>query len=124
MPRPFAPALLALTLAGGCAQPTGPEHEISGQVLFNQYCARCHGNDGVPTPAAPTASSFADAAVVDRISDESMKGVIRAGKGQMPGFGDTFTEATLQVLVAYVRSLPGGGAKGGGAEAPAGTPAP
>ncbi|MCA9709531.1 MAG: cytochrome c [Myxococcales bacterium] len=110
MRRPGASALLALTIAAGCAQPTGPEHEISGQILYNQYCARCHGNDGVPTPKAPTASSFADAAAVERLSDESMKGVIRAGKGQMPGFGETFTDATLQVLVAYVRSLPAGGA--------------
>lgn len=109
MRHPGVSALLVLTIAGGCSQPTGPEHEISGRVLFNQYCARCHGSDGVPTAMAPTASSLADAKVVERLSDESIKGVIRAGKGQMPGFGDTFTDATLQVLTAYVRALPGGG---------------
>jgi mono/diheme cytochrome c family protein len=116
MLRRRASALVALALAG-CTQPTGPELEISGQQLYNQYCARCHGVDGVPTEAAPTSSSFADRAVVERLTDESMKGVIRAGRGQMPGFGDRFTDATLQVFVAYVRSLPA--AK---AEAPA-TPA-
>ena len=117
MLRPCAAAVFALTV-GACAQPTGPEHQISGERLFNQYCARCHGSDGVPTKDAPTASSFASAAVVERLSDETIKGVIRKGKGQMPGFGDRFTEATLQVLVAYVRTLPQG------AEAPPGAAAP
>jgi mono/diheme cytochrome c family protein len=106
MRRRRASALVALALAG-CSQPTGPELAISGEQLYNQYCARCHGVDGVPTQAAPTASSFADPGVIERLNDESMKGVIRAGKGQMPGFGEHFTEVTLQVMVAYVRSLPG-----------------
>lgn len=110
MPRRRASALVALALAG-CTQPTGPELPISGEQLYNQYCARCHGVDGVPTAEAPTASSFADPAVVERLSDETMKGVIRMGRGQMPGFGDRFTEATLQVFMAYVRSLPGGKAE-------------
>jgi mono/diheme cytochrome c family protein len=103
--RRRASALVALALAG-CSQPTGPELVISGEQLYNQYCARCHGVDGVPTEAAPTASSLADPGVVERLSDEAMKGVIRGGRGQMPGFGDRFTDATLQVFVAYVRSLP------------------
>ncbi|MCX4241063.1 c-type cytochrome [Paraliomyxa miuraensis] len=102
-----AVALLALWLAGGCTQPAGPERPISGKQLYEQYCARCHGEAGIPTKDAPTASSLADAAFVERLSDEGIKGVIRAGRGQMPGFGDRFTDATLQVLVAHVRSLPG-----------------
>ncbi len=106
MRRRRASALVALALAG-CTQPTGPEITISGEQLYNQYCARCHGVDGVPTAAAPTASSFAEAGLIDRLSDETIKGVIRSGRGQMAGFGDRFTEATLQVLAAYVRGLPG-----------------
>lgn len=103
-------ALVALGLVlAGCTQPTGPEIDISGEQLYNQYCARCHGVDGVPTEAAPTSSSFADPGVVERLTDEAIKGVIRSGRGQMPGFGDRFTEATLQVLAAYLRSLPAGG---------------
>jgi mono/diheme cytochrome c family protein len=118
--RRRASALVALVLAlAGCTQPTGPELAISGEQLYNQYCARCHGVDGVPTAAAPTSSSFADPGVVERLSDETMKGVIRSGRGQMPGFGDRFTEAALQVMVAYVRTLPAPPA-----EAPAGAAAP
>lgn len=118
MLRPCAAAVFAL-MVGACAQPTGPEHQISGERMFNQYCARCHGIDGVPTKDAPTASSFASAAVVERLSDEKIKGVIRKGQGQMPGFGERFTEATLQVFVAYVRTLPeGGGGAPVGASAP------
>ncbi len=58
---------------------------------------------------------------MERLSDETIKGVIRAGKGQMPGFGDRFTDATLQVFAAYVRSLPGPSA-GASAEPPAAAP--
>lgn len=120
MPRPRVVPVLALVLAAGCSQPTGPERPIEGKRLYDQYCARCHGVGGVPTKEAPTASSFADAAFVERLSDESMKGVIRGGRGQMPGFGDRFTDATLQVMVAYVRELPAKGAAGSGkASAPA-----
>jgi mono/diheme cytochrome c family protein len=118
MRRRRACTLVALALAG-CTQATGPELVISGEQLYNQYCARCHGVDGVPTKEAPTSSSFADPAVVEALSDETMKGVIRAGRGQMPGFGDRFTDVTLQVFVAYVRSLPKAPA-----EAPAAPAAP
>lgn len=118
MRRLGACTLLALALAG-CTQPTGPELPISGEQLYNQYCARCHGVDGVPTAEAPTASSFADPAVAQRLSDEGIKGVIRMGRGQMPGFGDRFTEATLQVFAAYVRNL-----ARAGAESPAAPAAP
>lgn len=106
MSRAAASALVAFAFAAGCSQPTGPEKNIDGERLFNQYCARCHGSEGIPTEAAPTASSLANATHVESLSDESMKGVIRAGRGQMAGFGDRFTDATLQVLVAYIRSLP------------------
>ena len=119
MPRCRASLLLVLASAlAGCSQPTGPEQAIEGERLFNQYCARCHGVDGNPTKEAPTANSFAVAANIEKLSDETIKGVIRGGKGQMPGFGDRFTEATLQVFTAYVRSLPGK------ASEPAAKPAP
>ncbi|MCH9685337.1 MAG: cytochrome c [Deltaproteobacteria bacterium] len=117
----IAALVLALAGLGGCSEATGPEREIVASQLYNQYCARCHGADGKPTAAAPTASSFAVAANVERLTDEGIKGVIRAGRGQMPGFGERFTDATLQVLVAYVRKLPAAKpeTKASGASAPA-----
>lgn len=95
-------------LALGCAEQSGPEHEISGKQLYEHYCARCHGVDGRPVPEQPQARNLADRRIVDNLSDESISMTIRMGREpSMPAFRDTFTEASLQVLVAYVRQLSG-----------------
>jgi mono/diheme cytochrome c family protein len=113
-----AVAFAALTAATGCESATGPRKEISGEVLYNQYCARCHGPGG--EPVVPGAPNFADPNVMAGLSDMGMKGIIRKGVearrnpatgdviGEgMPGFDEQFTDATLMVLVAYVRGFTG-----------------
>lgn len=115
MRRTLLACLLGVSL-GGCDSATGPEHEISGRVIYEQYCARCHGLDG--KPVVPGAPSFADPNVMAGLSDMGIKGIIKKGAeprrnpadGEvvsegMPGFGEQFTEASLMVLVAYLRSL-------------------
>ncbi len=111
--------VLACVLAssvGACESATGPRREISGQVIYDQYCARCHGPDG--KPVVPGAPDFSDPNVMAGLSDMGIKGIIKRGaEGRrnpatgdvvsegMPGFGEQFTEATLMVLVSYLRSL-------------------
>ncbi len=98
----------ALVIAAACGEATGPEREISGQQLYEQYCARCHGADGRPTPEQPQARNLADRRIVDALSDEAIFMIVQRGREPgMPAFGDQFTEASLSVLVAYVRSLSG-----------------
>jgi mono/diheme cytochrome c family protein len=102
---PLASLVLAAT---ACGEATGPVREISGEQLYQQYCARCHGIDGHPVPEQPQARSLADRRIVDGISDEAMMMVVQRGRPPgMPAFGDQFTEASLSVLVAYVRTLSG-----------------
>ena len=109
-------ACVLASSVGACESATGPRHEISGQVIYDQYCARCHGPDG--KPVVPGAPSFADPNVMAGLSDMGIKGIIKRGAEPrrnpqsgdvisegMPGFGEQFTEATLMVLVAYLRSL-------------------
>lgn len=93
----------------GCGDPTGPEREISGEQLYNQYCARCHGPDGRGVPSQPAARDrLSDPRIMGMMSDEHIRGVILAGKPpNMPAFQGEFTDAALMVLVAYVRSLSG-----------------
>lgn len=118
MLQPFrvrASILLASCFAlGGCSDPTGPETPISGQHLYDQYCARCHGADGSGTPESPgSAGKLNNAERMAMLSDEQVMGIIRAGRPgpqpgtppAMPGFADQFTEAKLMVLTAYVRQL-------------------
>jgi mono/diheme cytochrome c family protein len=117
-------AALACVLAlQACGEATGPEREISGEQIYNQYCARCHGSDGYPVPEMKQARVLADRRVIDAMTDEAIKMAIQRGKGeQMPAFGDVFTEASLLVLVAYVRSL--SGSQGKHAPEPEGGAAP
>lgn len=125
MRGPLCAAVVAGLWVAGCGDPTGPEREISGRVLYDQYCARCHGPDGEPIlgpdgkPAVPFATNLSDRPTVDKLTDMAFSGVVRAGRpaarneaGEivnpgMPAFGDQFTEATMMVLIAYVRSFSG-----------------
>ncbi len=105
-------AALAVSLCAiACGDPTGPETPISGQQIYDQYCARCHGADGAGVAEQPAALGRLNTPAVMRTkSDEQIMGVIRAGKPPtMPGFAGEFTEAKLMVLTAYVRSLSGTG---------------
>jgi mono/diheme cytochrome c family protein len=117
MGRSLCVAVVALLAAAGCGNATGPEHEISGKVLYDQYCARCHGEDG--TPVYKELSSLNDRRLMDQISDMAFDGIVRGGRPAlrdaagkdvvpaMPAFGEQFTDATMMVLVAYVRSFSG-----------------
>lgn len=109
--------LLAFATLVGCQNPTGPEREISGERLYSQNCARCHGADGKGVPEQPEARDLSDRGFVDGLSDMRLRGVIRAGKPpKMPGLGNQLTDAALMVLVAHVRSL--SGSKGARARQP------
>lgn len=99
---------IASVIVLGCAPTVGPEREIDGQVLYEQYCARCHGLDGRPVPEQPNARNLADRRIVDNLSDQAIEMMIENGREpSMPAFRGQFTEASLMVLVAYVRSLSG-----------------
>lgn len=97
-----------VVVTSACQEATGPEREISGQQLYEQYCARCHGTTGRPMQGQTQARDLSDRRIVDTISDEAIKGAIRNGRPPaMPAFRDQFTDGALNVLIAYVRSLSG-----------------
>lgn len=102
-------AALAITVVvSGCVDTVGPERAIDGQQLYENYCARCHGVDGRPVPEQPQARDLSNRRIVDTLGDEAISMAIRMGRPPtMPAFRDEFTEASLMVLVAYVRSLSG-----------------
>lgn len=87
---------------------------MSGQQIYERQCARCHGLDGRPTKASPTARDLTNRGYVDGLGDKQIRAAIMAGRpigaapGQpntMPAFGNQFSEPELKVLVGYVRSL-------------------
>lgn len=106
----------ALLLLGplACTDAAGPEQPMSGKQIYDRQCARCHGADGRPTKAAPTARDLTNRSYIDDLGDQRIRQAIMEGRpamtapGQtqmMPAFGNQFSEPELQVLIGYVRSL-------------------
>jgi mono/diheme cytochrome c family protein len=106
----FGAVLGAAIFGAGCKR-----KEIEGDThaeakhLFDSICAKCHGTDGRGgVPAAeglPPPRNFCDHAFQASRTDEELKRVIRAGKGQMPPFGALFDDTQLTLLVAYLRGF-------------------
>ena len=98
---------------GGCSNAAGPEQPMSGEQLYNRQCARCHGVDGRPTKAAPTARDLTNRSYIDSLGNKSIRAAIMAGRPVgapadqqvMPAFGNQFSEPELELLIGHVRSL-------------------
>ena len=94
------------------ARPNQParayESDSSAAELFSKNCARCHGKDGRAKgfkAKAVGARNLTDPQWQDRVSDERLFNSINNGKGKMPPYGKKLTEAEVNSLVTYVRSL-------------------
>jgi len=69
-----------------------------GYKLFMMNCAHCHGNDA-------RGDEGPDLHGVTK-SDARIASLIKNGrKGEMPKFGSKLTDADVQALIAFVRSL-------------------
>ena len=80
----------------------------SGAELYARFCVTCHGRDGrarVSRGRSTRARNLADREWQDRVTDERIYNVITNGKGRMPGFAKKISEAEIDQLVQYVRSL-------------------
>ena len=78
------------------------------KTMYNQSCAKCHDRDGQAKSVRGKlthARDLTDAQWQQKVSDERIFNVISNGKGKMPAFGKKFSEAEINELVNYVRSL-------------------
>jgi mono/diheme cytochrome c family protein len=78
-------------------------------TIFNSKCATCHGKDGrAKTLKAKFngARNLANADWQESVTDERIFNSISNGHGKkMPAFGEKFSQAEIESLVAYVRGL-------------------
>ena len=84
------------------------ERQNSAAQLFSQNCAKCHGKDGRAKglkAKVAAVRNLTDAEWQDRVTDERIFNSINNGKGKMPAFGKKLSEADVNSLVNYVRSL-------------------
>jgi mono/diheme cytochrome c family protein len=83
---------------------------------YDAVCAACHGTTGnADGPGAATLSTppkkFDDCAVMSKISDETLIGVIKDGgashhlSAEMQPWGSAFDEQQIKDLVAYIRTF-------------------
>ncbi len=80
------------------APPEKPAKVTEGARLFGLNCAHCHGVDA-------TGDEGPDLHGVTK-SDAKIAGYIKNGiKGEMPKFGQKLSDADVQALIAYIRSL-------------------
>lgn len=105
-------ALLALSLTACGEEDTSTNNATNntnnanpavtaGKALWDaNSCAGCHGANGKGTAAGADLT----AAAITGLSDDTLKGSIKNGKGNMPPYG-SLSDEQLSNLVAYIRSL-------------------
>jgi mono/diheme cytochrome c family protein len=82
--------------------------QADARVLFEENCAKCHGKDGRAKTVRGKvvgARNLAKPSWQDKESDEEIAAAIKKGPGAMPSFAKKFSQAEIDSLVAYVRSL-------------------
>ena len=72
-----------------------------GRELYAQYCESCHGRDMVTT-----SSLVFDLRKFPRTDAERFRSSVLNGKGGMPAWRDTLSDADVASLWAYVNSEP------------------
>ena len=94
-------SLLALSLAvPALAQNNGAE-------IFKSKCALCHGADGLATTTTAKmmkVPSFRSPDLV-KAPESLLVEATKDGKGKMPAYKNQLTDAQIQQVVAYIRTL-------------------
>jgi mono/diheme cytochrome c family protein len=81
-----------------------PEAIALGDRLFDITCTSCHGVDGYGSPMAPALNN---ALFLSETSDTQIHQIIAMGVSGtiMPAWGSRFSEADINAIIAYLRSL-------------------
>ena len=104
----FLLCLLAIARPPQPSNTTSSMSETNAADLFSKNCTRCHGKDGRANgfkAKVVGARNLTNAEWQDRASDERIFNSITNGKGKMPAYGKKLSEAEINSLVNYVRSL-------------------
>jgi mono/diheme cytochrome c family protein len=96
----FAPDLaLAQQTAPPPSAAAPPASKLDVPQLFATTCGWCHTDSGRETGKGPQLMNTAR-------SDDFIRNRIKNGKeGAMPAFGTTFSDADIDKIIAYIRSL-------------------
>lgn len=79
-----------------------PDVDATGEEIYAQLCARCHGDDlsgGVAPDIGPGSNAAAE-------TDDYLEFTVSNGRGRMPSFA-SLDDDQLDRLVAYLREAQG-----------------
>jgi len=105
----FLPAALGVSVWATA----DPARIAKGREVYATACAACHGADGRGNPdweSVVRPVSFADCGTTAEPAEQwetivKKGGPVRGLSSVMPAFGDAFTGAEVQAVVAYLRTL-------------------
>lgn len=100
MRRVSAVVLMALVI--GACSPGGPDEDATGEEIYSQLCARCHGAD-LSGGLGPSLGPASNAASED---DQYLEFTIGNGRGRMPSFS-SLDQVQMSRLIAYIRDVQG-----------------
>jgi cytochrome c6 len=97
----------ALTAALLLTIPTFADATPDGAVIYKKSCAMCHGPDGKGRTAVGKSMKVRDltSPEVQKLSDDALYTVIADGKGKMPGYKSSLSDAQIKALVVTLRDL-------------------
>lgn len=101
----FRSPATALFLAASLAAPAFAQQP--GQATYTAKCAMCHGADGAgstPVGKAMKVRSFKSSEDV-KATDADLFKQTKDGVGKMQGYAGKLTDAQIQEVVAYIRTL-------------------
>jgi mono/diheme cytochrome c family protein len=94
---------LLFTLVLSACSLGAPDEDATGEEIYAQLCARCHGAD-LSGGVAPPLGSDSNAATEH---DEYLEFTVSNGRGRMPSF-PSLSEQQIDRLVGYIREVQGG----------------
>jgi cytochrome c551 len=89
---------VCLVLMTACADPPLPT--ASGEDIYQQLCANCHGND-LNGGVGPAVGAGSNSAAQD---DDFLILTITRGRGPMPSFDTTLSDEQIARVVDYLRA--------------------
>jgi cytochrome c6 len=89
------------------ALPSLASAQAKGQDTFKAKCAMCHGADGAGATPMGKSMGLKDlgSSAIQGMSDADLTAAITNGKGKMPAYKGKLTDAQINDLVAYIRTL-------------------
>ena len=98
---------LLVLAAGACLIGVMGFAQSSGAAIFKANCQGCHGVNGIPNPTMARllgVPSVKDPAM-RKLTPVEMITTVKNGKGKMPAWKSTLTDAQIKAVVAYLRTL-------------------